>query len=58
MGRSFRDLEQSTICFEGGNRPNMFAAILKGVGAIVLIFILYQVYRLLENWGSKREGGR
>jgi hypothetical protein len=36
----------------------MFDAIIRGIGAIVLIFILYQVYRLLENWGSKREGGR
>jgi ABC-type nickel/cobalt efflux system permease component RcnA len=36
----------------------MLAAIIKGVAAIVLIFVLYHVYRLLEDWRINKQKGK
>ena len=43
-----------TILVKGGNTNRMLAEILLGVCAIVLVLLIYQVYRLIENWLSNR----
>lgn len=36
----------------------MLAAIVKGVAAIVLVLILYQIYRLLQDRRFKKQKGK